>query len=267
MNPAYPGLAAAAFYLAGTYFQFGTLKQKASSTSPRLFVVAALAALLHLVTEYGVVGSVDGIRLGVLSVASLIALTLVVFQLIASIWQPLQNLFVIVFPLAAVAVLASLFGHEVVTPRTQFGEGLLAHILVSIVAYTILAMAAVQSILLALQERSLRHKTITGFVTLLPPLQTMETMLFQLLWVGLIALTLAIGSGFLYLTDMFAQSVVPHTILASASWVTFAILLAGRYLFGWRSTLATRATLVGFVLLILAYFVTRFVLEILLGTV
>ena len=266
MNPAYPGLAAAAFYLIGTYFQFGKLKQKAAATEPRLFAVAVLAAVAHALTEYNVVVTAAGIQLGVLSVASLIALTLVVFLLIASIWQPLQNLFVLVFPLAAIAVLASLFGHGSVTPRTEFGEGLLAHILISIVAYTILATAAVQSILLALQERSLRHKSITGLVTLLPPLQTMETMLFQLLWVGLIALTLAIGSGFLFLTDMFAQSVVPHTVLASASWVTFAILLAGRYLFGWRSTLATRATLVGFVLLILAYFVTRFVLEILLGS-
>ena len=53
---------------------------------------------------------------------------------------------------------------------------------------------------------------------------------------------------------MFAQSVVSHTILASASWVMFAVLLAGRYAFGWRSTVATRATLVGFTLLSLRVF-------------
>ena len=64
---------------------------------------------------------------------------------------------------------------------------------------------------------------------------------------------------------MFAQSVVTHTILASASWVIFAVLLAGRYAFGWRSTLVTRTTLVGFTLLVLAYLGSKFVLEILLG--
>jgi ABC-type uncharacterized transport system permease subunit len=134
-----------------------------------------------------------------------------------------------------------------IIPRAEFGDGLLAHVLLSILAYTVLAMAAGQSIILAFQEHALRQKSSIGFARVLPPLQTMETLLFQLLWVGLVTLTLSIGSGFLFLTDMFEQSVVPHTILASASWVIFAVLLAGRYAFGWRSTVR-RATLVGFVL-------------------
>ena len=180
-------------------------------------------------------------------------------------WQPLENLFVMVLPLGALSVAGSITSTGPIIPRADFGDGLLAHVLISLLAYTALAMAAGQSIILALQERSLRQKSSIGFVKLLPPLQTMETLLFQLLWVGLITLTLSIGSGFLFLTDMFAQSVVSHTILASASWVIFAVLLAGRYAFGWRSTLATRATLVGFTLLVFAYFGSKFVIEILLG--
>jgi ABC-type uncharacterized transport system permease subunit len=266
MNPVYPGLVAAALYLFGTFTQIGTLANKTTVSRQRLQLIATPAVVLHAITAFLEMNQPAGISFGIASVASLIAFTLVLFVLVASIWQPLENLFVIVLPLGAFAVAGSLVGPGPITPRSEFGEGLLAHVLISIVAYTVLAMAAAQSIMLAFQERSLRQKSGIGFVKLLPPLQTMETMLFQLLWVGLVALTLSIGSGFLFLTNMFAQSVVSHTILASASWVIFVVLLAGRYAFGWRSTVATRATLVGFALLVLAYFGSKFVLEILLGT-
>jgi ABC-type uncharacterized transport system permease subunit len=265
MNPAYPGLAAAAFYLIGTITQINTLSRKTPVPGRRLLFIVTPAVVLHAITAYLVMNQATGINFGVASLVSLIALTLALFVLVASIWQPLENLFLVVLPFGCIALAASLITHGTIAPRTEFGDGLLAHVLISVVAYTVLAMAAAQSIMLAFQERSLRQKSAIGFARLLPPLQTMETMLFQLLWVGLIALTLSIGSGFLFLTDMFAQSVVTHTILASASWVIFAVLLAGRYAFGWRSTLATRATLVGFTLLVLAYLGTKFVLEILLG--
>ncbi len=265
MNPAYPGLAAAALYLIGALLQTTTLVRKLAVRRDRLLLITTAAVVLHAVTEYLVVNQPAGFGLGAASVVSLIALTLAVFVLVVTLWQPLENLFVVILPLGALAVIGSVFGHQTIAPRSEFGEGLLGHILISIVAYTVLAMAAVQSVMLALQERSLRHRGTLRWVRLLPPLQTMETMLFQLLWLGLVALSLSIGSGFLFLGDMFAASVVSHTILASASWITFAVLLAGRYAFGWRSTLATRATLVGFLLLVLAYFASRFVLELVLG--
>jgi ABC-type uncharacterized transport system permease subunit len=265
MNPAYPGLAAAAFYLIGAFTQIRSLAHKTAVPRRRLLWLTTPAVMLHALTAYFVLWQPDGINIGMLSVASLIGLTLVLFVYIGSLWQPLENLFVMVLPLGALGVAASITSTGPIIPHADFGDGLLAHVLISLLAYTTLAMAAGQSIILAFQERSLRQKSSISFVRLLPPLQTMETLLFQLLWVGLITLTLSIGSGFLFLTDMFAQSVVPHTILASASWVIFAVLLAGRYAFGWRSTVATRATFVGFTLLVLAYFGSKFVIEVLLG--
>jgi ABC-type uncharacterized transport system permease subunit len=266
MNPVYPGLAAAAFYLIGAFVQINALARKSPVRRRRLLWITTPGVLLHALTAYLVLWQPSGINLGILSIASLIGFTLVLFVYIGSLWQPLENLFVMVLPLGALTVATSTLSSGSIIPSGEFGNGLLAHVLISILAYTVLAMAAGQSIILAFQEHSLRQRsTAIGFIRVLPPLQTMETLLFQLLWVGLIALTLSIGSGFLFLTDMFAQSVVYHTILASASWVIFAALLAGRYAFGWRSTVATRATLVGFTLLLFAYFGSKFVLEILLG--
>ncbi len=265
MNPAYPGLAAAAFYFIGAFTQINALARKAPVRRRRLLWLTTPGIVLHALTAYLVLHQPDGINIGIPAVASLIGFTLVLFVYVGSLWQPLENLFVMVLPLGALSVVSSITSNGPVIPSAAIGDGLLAHILISILAYTVLAMAACQSIILAFQERSLRQKSSIGFVRLLPPLQTMETLLFQLLWVGLIALTLAIGSGFLFLTNVFAKSVASHMILATASWVVFAGLLAGRYAFGWRSTVATRATLVGFTLLLFAYIGSKLVIEILLG--
>jgi ABC-type uncharacterized transport system permease subunit len=78
-------------------------------------------------------------------------------------------------------------------------------------------------------------------------------------------LTLAILSGFLFLDDLFAQRVVHHTVLAIASWFVYATLLVGRQLLGWRGSTAVRWTLIAFSLLVLGYFGSKFVIEILLG--
>jgi len=265
MNPVYPGLAAAAFYLVGAYTQINALARKAPVRRRRLLWLTGPGVLLHALTTYLVLHQPNGIDLGILSVASLIGFTLVLFVYVGSLWQPLENLFVMVLPLGALTVATSTLSNGPIVSSAEIGDGLLAHVLISILAYTVLAMAAAQSIILAFQEHSLRQKSAIGFARVLPPLQTMETLLFQLLWVGLVTLTLSIGSGFLFLTDMFAQSTVSHTILASASWLIFAGLLAGRYAFGWRSTVATRATLVGYTLLVFAYLGSKFVIEIVLG--
>ena len=69
----------------------------------------------------------------------------------------------------------------------------------------------------------------------------------------------------LFLEDLFAQQVVHHTVLSIASWVVFAILLLGRHRLGWRGRTAIRWTLSGFFLLVLAYFGSKVVLEVILG--
>ena len=142
---------------------------------------------------------------------------------------------------------------------------LAVHVLVSVLAYSILLMAALQSILVGVAERNIRARSHILMLRILPPLETMEHLLFVMLWVGFAGLTIAIASGFFYLEDMFAQHVVHHTVLSSASWFVYVVLLTGRVAFGWRGTAAVRWTLAAFALLLLGYFGSKFVLEVLLG--
>jgi ABC-type uncharacterized transport system permease subunit len=55
------------------------------------------------------------------------------------------------------------------------------------------------------------------------------------------------------------------TIFSFASWVIYGWLLFGRIKYGWRGRKAIHLTLIGFVLLLLAYVVSKFILQVLLG--
>ncbi|MFK7734301.1 MAG: inner membrane protein YpjD, partial [Pseudomonadales bacterium] len=134
----------------------------------------------------------------------------------------------------------------------------------SILAYSVLTLAAIQAALLSLQDQQLRHRKTHGLVQILPPLQLMESMLFELLWIGVSLLSIAILSGALYIEDMFAQSVAHKTVLTLGAWLLFSTLLWGHYRLGWRSSTAVRLTLSGFVMLMLAFFGSKLVLELIL---
>ena len=70
--------------------------------------------------------------------------------------------------------------------------------------------------------------------------------------------------GILFVEDIFAQHLVHKTALTIVAWILFSILLWGRYKLGWRSQTAVRFTLAGFALLMLAYFGSKLVLELVL---
>jgi len=124
--------------------------------------------------------------------------------------------------------------------------------------------AAKQAVLLDVQDRHLRNRRPGGFIRALPPLEVMERLLFQMIATGFALLSAALLTGMLFLEDIFAQHLVHKTVLSIASWVIFGILLWGRWKFGWRGRTAIRWTLSGFVFLILAYFGSKMVLELIL---
>ena len=60
------------------------------------------------------------------------------------------------------------------------------------------------------------------------------------------------------------QHLVHKTVLTIIAWILFSILLWGRHQLGWRSQTAVRFTLAGFAMLMLAYFGSKMVLELVL---
>lgn len=261
------GIGAASAYLTGAYLQFRSFSEQAEARKAVLIVLATIGVVLHAAACFHLIVTGAGLNLGLYTSASLVTWIMLVCVLLASIHLPVMNLLMLIQPLAAASVIAALvWDTSLVTtiPPDQLDPALLLHIGLSITAYSILFMAACQSVLVAVLEYRLHRKKTIRLLRVLPPLQTMESLLFNFLWAGIVVLTLAIGSGFLFLEDMFAQRVVHHTILAIASWGVYAVLLAGHRLFGWRGTTAVRWTLIAFTLLVLGYFGSKFVIEVLL---
>ena len=206
----------------------------------------------------------EGLRLGIFEAASLIAWVVVLILLLVSLRRPMENLGIIVLPIAAVLAGIQPWAPSPPTVAAAGDWHLTLHILLSTGAYSLIMLAVAQALLLYYQERALRQRQPGGLIRALPPLQSMELLLFQLIAGGFFLLSLALVSGLLFVQDLFAQHLVHKTVLSIAAWLTFAVLLWGHWRHGWRGRTAVRWTLGGGSFLILAYFGSKLVLEVLL---
>jgi len=258
------GLLAVALYALSAVLMLYDLRRKRLPRLALLLITLVPALVLHGLLTWQQMNRPAGFYLGFFTAGSLVALVMTALVLLSAIRLPVQNLLILVLPISIIALIGSLTGQTGFEPRTTLPSALLAHILISLTAYCVLFMAACQALILTYQEHVLRRRRSMVTLRLLPPLETMESFLFTLLWTGVITLSLAIGTGFAFLDDLFAQHVVHHTVLAMASWVLYAGILAGHRLFGWRSYTVIYGTLIAFGLLLLGYFGSKFVLEIVL---
>jgi ABC-type uncharacterized transport system permease subunit len=127
-----------------------------------------------------------------------------------------------------------------------------------------LSIAACLAMFLAAQERALRVRRFGGWLRALPPLTRTEALMFRLIRGGFAVLTLALLSGALFVDDIRAQHLVHTTVLSVLAWLVFGTLLYGRWRHGWRGQQAVRLTLAGMLVLVLAFFGSKFVLELVL---
>ncbi len=145
------------------------------------------------------------------------------------------------------------------------GWELTAHVVLSTLAYALLTVGAVLAVALTVLDRRLRRRKPLGMLAMLPPIESLESGMFQAIAAGFAVLSLALFSGFVFVEDFFAQHLIHKAVLSCLAWAVFAVLLAGRWYLGWRGRTALKWTLGGFVLLGLAYFGSKLVLEGILG--
>lgn len=260
------------FYLiAGLLLGWRLFAQKSTTNDnpllakPGLIVLGLIAVLLHGYILYNNLFTIAGLNIGFFNAGSLVTWLMALTLLLAAITNPVENLGVFLFPFTALVVLLSqLFPVEHLIVRDQAVE-IKLHILLSILAYSLISIAAIHAVLLAIQEKQLRNRHPGGFIRALPPMQTMETLLFQMIGLGFFLLCISLITGIIYLEDMFQQRVAHHSILSIIAWFVFATLLWGRWKFGWRGMTAIRWTLGGFFILVLAYFGSKWVIEIILS--
>lgn len=231
----------------------------------RIWLLAALLA--HGVSLANEIFPGDAMHFSFSIAVSLIVWLAIAFYWIESFYARMEGLQMFVLPAAAVgALLPIIFPGQhllVHAGSLQFR----VHFLIAMLAYSLFTLAALHAILMAVAEKGLHRGRLTPLMASLPPLLTMESLLFRLIHIAFVLLTLTLMSGVLFSESLFGKALPFNhkTVFAFLSWVIFAHLLVGRHFRGWRGRKALRWTLAGFAALLLAYVGSRFVLEVLLG--
>lgn len=257
-------LIAIVLYSAAWALLIQSMRKRATLGAPTT-ILMCLGALIHAHSAYGGVVTNQGIQFGFFQMASVFFACMNIIVLISAIKRPLSKLFLILLPLSVLSLICA----NTIYTRPSIEQGmslsLVTHIMLSIIAYSLLTIATLQAILLNYQTTQLKAHHTKSVIGIFPPLQTMENLLFDLVWAGFILLSLSIGTGFLFIDDIFEQQLSHKTAFSVISWLLYATLLFGRHALGWRGKTAIRWVISSFVMLMLAYLGSKFVLEFLLS--
>ena len=166
-----------------------------------------------------------------------------------------------------VAVLLPLFFPGRALPPEQ-GAWMGIHIALGMASYALLACAVLHAWLVTRAEAALRQPGSDSLVTGNLPVLTLERLMFGFVWAGWILLSATLLAGLLF-DEWLYGSALPFqwthkVVFAWLAWLTFALLLMGRWRLGWRGRKAVRMVYAGSVFLLLSYIGSRFVLEALL---
>lgn len=256
---------AAAVYLVAVLLLIFSILKSAPGLRRLAVMVSGAGLVLHAAGQYRhwfAPGIVEINSLDVLSLFALVVIALLIVSLMLR--KPMFDAGVVALPVAAVALilqwLIDLPGTEL-PPRSV---EITIHIVSSIAAFSVLSVAGVYAIFVALIDHFLRQHHLNRLIRTLPALETLEELLFQLITAGIILLTISLGTGLLFVNDLFAQHLAHKTILSIIAWLVFSSLLWGRRYRGWRGRVAVRMTLAGVLILLLSYFGSKLVLEVLL---
>ncbi|MBA3582569.1 MAG: cytochrome c biogenesis protein CcsA [Gammaproteobacteria bacterium] len=264
MNNILIGIATCSFYGISWLLLMLRLRDTRSTYTPGMgrtaLFPACLGALFHvgLLTELLIMPT--GLSFSFAYSLSLFTWVSVVIILLMSWRANVETLNLLSLPIAILSIVLAVLTPVHQNHVTHLNPQLEIHIIISIIAYCVLTVAALLAILLAIQDKQLHEHRISRFVQTLPALVTMENLLFKVIESGFVLLTLALITGFAYTSNWFNHKIIFSVI----AWLVFLCLLLGRHIAGWRGKIAIRWTLGGFMLLMLAFFGSKFVLEIIL---
>jgi len=231
-----------------------------------LHLATSVPLLLHTWLLYRAVFGVDGMYLGVgTSVSVIIWLTVFIYWL-GGFFNRLEGLQIFILGYASVLVLLPMIFPSVRPLSHTELAAFRLHLVIALLAYSLFTIASLQALMMAALERRLRRGNLPAYLRTLPPLLTMERMLFRIIAAGFLLLTLTLGSGMMFSEELFGRPLqfTHKVVFGIAAWCIFAALLAGRQIAGWRGRTALSWTLAGFFALVLAYIGSKFVIEVVL---
>lgn len=246
-----------ASYLLAAGLQY--LRASARFAVPKsiIAVLSLVALLLHAYILHRGIDTRNGQNLSWLNIASLLAWLIALQISLTALRKPLDNLLIVISPLVALSILfAHIFPHDYIIHAHIKHEQLL-HILLAILSFSVLALSGLQALVIHCQHQQLRSTRPQRLAHYLPPLETMEALLFQMITVGFLLLSLSLLTGFVFLQESGLHWPLQKISLSIFAWLLFASLLLGHWRWGLRGKKALQATWLGLGLLALGYAVSR----------
>jgi ABC-type uncharacterized transport system permease subunit len=267
MQKLIPYLVVFFIYLAVAADFWRSAKTTVNSQSLKLHsAMIALGLIIHAWLLYQVIFE-KNFNLGFFNMLSAISWLTVLIYWLADLKHQLTSLQSFVLPPAAIfAILPASNAANHFMPSAE-SPLFLAHIAIALLAYSLFTFATFHALLMTVAERTLHNKPTLIKLPSFPPLMVMETLLFRIITLGFVLLTITLISGMLFSEQIFGKPMQFNhkTVFSIASWIIYGGLLYGRHQYGWRGLKAIRWTLAGFMLLVLAYVGSKFILQVLLG--
>jgi len=259
------GIASAAYLFLAWHF-WNTRWRVAAAPRPweRAAVLAPLA--LHAWLVYSGILAAPELRFGFAQALSVMMCLAVLMVWIEAFLYPVEALYPLVLAAAAICAPLPAFFPGRLSPDTVSFE-FRVHLILGMLAYSLFTVAMLHALLIAKVESRLHGAPgLGGPLAQLPPLLSLERLVFMLIGAAFAVLTATLAFGIVYSETFLGRAMrFEHkTVFVILSWLIFGLLLVGRWRYGWRGRTALRWTLAGFVLLMLGYPGSRFVLEVLL---
>ncbi len=257
---------AAIFYVVAAVLLYKSIRTPHSAWRRSSFTSALVGVLFHTIAQanHWLGSAAPDVNLPHLG--SLCALVIILLLIGSALTRnTLYDAGLVALPIAAGVALLEWVLPQNVIPLTDLSRGVGVHLISSVLAFGVLSIAGVYALFAAIIDYFLRNHHLNPLVKTLPALEVLESLLFKLITTGVVLLSVSLLSGLLFINDIFAQHLLHKTVLSIMAWLVFGLLLWGRWRYGWRGSLAVRMTLAGIVLLLLAYFGSKLVLEVFLG--
>ena len=254
----------AALYLAAAW----VCRPRDGGTVPAHVLAGAIgvALVVHAVVIVRAIVTPDGLDLSFVHALSLVAGLAVLVAWASGALRVLPGVATMILPVAALC--AALPALSRTPHRFAYADApwAAAHISVALVAYALFVVAALQAVVLTGIEQRLHRGAPAASEPATAPLLTLERYLFRLIAIGFVLLTITLVSGILFSESLFGRPLTftHKNVFSVAGWAVFAVLLFGRWRYGWRGRTALKWIVGGTLLLVLGYLGSKFVLEVLL---
>ena len=228
------------------------------------FVLAVIAIAVHAAGLFDSLTLGVGINVSLVSSVSLIGPQLAIIGALAAFDSDLRGVAAGLIVLAAPTAIATQTGTVEVT-ESGLSWQLQTHVFTAMFAYGLLAAGSILAIYALVQDRRLRAAKLSPVNQLFAPLEKTERVLYGVASAGIAVLAMSMALGITFVENLFAQHLVHKTVLSLIALLVFGILLAGRHFAGWRGKRAIYLYLGGFIILCVAYFGSRYILEVILN--